>query len=445
MNAPFLTELDPEIAVKGSIDPIGLLALWTRYGRQVVGNLSLVGSSARGYTTLLLGYHFARRVVEERQLDEARFIDLFLTFEQLVAYSRIAAAIDRNERPRRVLGLRRARSRLAKGKQVPIGGGRDAQILTNQRSYGLWALFSGPAEASGLLLRKAMRLTDAGEGFVRRTAYPRFEAAGIRDARAVLDILANRRWFEPRGRDQTLARALAEIHDDSFRPEEREFYLERFACGGDADPSGRQHQLWELIRDYNDRHDTWTERFDMGELEAIIAEAKARGCVDLVDRLWRIRRFDHVAGPATWLFGYLQWCGEDRSLDQLAGDVRAVWNNGLPHVDPDGLAEQLEPVAEIYGDDGVERFERLARDLHEGNWRDAIEVVLAQNQAVMALRHGGPWLVFEDGTLRVRYRQEGTELPTDPARHLLLPYFLTSVKAIGGQVLGKLRDVEDEA
>jgi hypothetical protein len=52
MNAPFLTEVDPEIAVKGSMDhPLGLLPLWSRYGRRVVGNLTLVASSARGFTT----------------------------------------------------------------------------------------------------------------------------------------------------------------------------------------------------------------------------------------------------------------------------------------------------------------------------------------------------------------------------------------------------------
>lgn len=124
MNAPFLTEVDPEIAVKGSIDPLGLFPLWSRHGRQVVGNLSLVASSTRGFTTLLLGYHFVRRVVDERELPEARFIELFLKFEQMTAYSRLAAADERGEHPGRVLGLRRVRSRLTRSKRVPIGSAR---------------------------------------------------------------------------------------------------------------------------------------------------------------------------------------------------------------------------------------------------------------------------------------------------------------------------------
>jgi hypothetical protein len=33
MNARFPTEVDPEIAVSGSIDPLSLLALWERDGR----------------------------------------------------------------------------------------------------------------------------------------------------------------------------------------------------------------------------------------------------------------------------------------------------------------------------------------------------------------------------------------------------------------------------
>ncbi len=445
MNAPFLTEVDPEIAVKGSIDPLGLLPLWSRYGRQVVGNLSLVASSARGFTTLLLGYHFARRLVDERDVPEASVVEAFLKFEQLTAYSRLAAAEDRDAHPGRVLGLRRVRSRLTQSKKVRIGSSRDAQILSNQRAYGLWTLFSGPAQESGLLVRKSLRLSEDGEAFVRDIVYPRLEQAGLRDGRAILDVLRSRKWFEPRGSDEQVARLLAELHTDEFSAQEKDFYIERFACGGPADPGGRQHQLWECIRAYNDEHGTWLDRFDMDQLIGVIALAKERGYDDLHDRLWRIYRFEHVIGPASRVFGYLQVNADDRSIHDLADDLAAKWNSGLGHVDPDALSAHLEPVEVLHQEQGVRRFETLARSLHTGDWVAVIEAILDQNAEVMARRGGGPWIVRDRDTLQVRHKQEGADLPEDPAGLLIHPYFLTSVKSVGGEVLGTFREEEDDA
>ncbi|MCX4239403.1 hypothetical protein [Paraliomyxa miuraensis] len=438
MNAPFLTDLDPEIAVKGSIDPLGLLPLWGRYGRGVVGNLSLVASSARGFTTLLLGYHLARRIIDEQELPESRLVDLFLTFEQIAAYSRLAAAQDRDAPDPGILGLRRVRSRLAAGKRVPLGGGRDAQILSNQRAYGLWTLFSGPAQQSGLLVRKTMRLTDEAEDFVRRTAYPRLERAGLRNARSLLDLMVRGRYFEPRGRHALIAGAVAELHADEFSADEQAFYLERFACGGPSDPGGCQHQLWALMRAYNDEHDTWRERLSMAELDALIDGARREGHAELEDRLWRIRRFEQVIGPASLLFGYLQDHADERSVTDVAGDLQATWIHGLRHVDPEAVAQHLEPVCELHGEEGQRRFEQLAHALHNGQWAKVIELVLEQNAEVMARRGGGPWIISDGGVLQVRYHQEGGDLPEDPGRRLVHPYFITSVKSVGAQVLGKL-------
>jgi hypothetical protein len=54
-------------------------------------------------------------------------------------------------------------------------------------------------------------------------------------------------------------------------------------------------------------------------------------------------------------------------------------------------------------------------------------------------------MVAEGDILRVRYWQDRAELIEDPARELLHPYFLRPVKAVGGQVLGKLREPEEDA
>jgi hypothetical protein len=61
-TVPFLTDLDPQLAVKGWRDPLGVQTVWARLGRHVVGNLTTVSTSVRDFTTLMLGYYFAERV-----------------------------------------------------------------------------------------------------------------------------------------------------------------------------------------------------------------------------------------------------------------------------------------------------------------------------------------------------------------------------------------------
>ncbi|SRR6266542_1262335 len=65
MTVPFLTDIDPQAAVKGSRDPLGLQTIWARLGRHVVGNLTTVSTSVRDFATLVLGYYFAERVANE--------------------------------------------------------------------------------------------------------------------------------------------------------------------------------------------------------------------------------------------------------------------------------------------------------------------------------------------------------------------------------------------
>jgi len=47
-----VTDLDSRAAVKGSRDPLGIQAIWTRLGRHVVGNLTTVSNSVRDRRSL---------------------------------------------------------------------------------------------------------------------------------------------------------------------------------------------------------------------------------------------------------------------------------------------------------------------------------------------------------------------------------------------------------
>jgi hypothetical protein len=48
----FFTDVDPEVALKNSRDPLGFQPLWSHFGRKLIGNLTTITASACGFTTV---------------------------------------------------------------------------------------------------------------------------------------------------------------------------------------------------------------------------------------------------------------------------------------------------------------------------------------------------------------------------------------------------------
>ena len=61
-SQPFLTEADSRAAIRGSRDPLAIIPIWSQFGRHVVGNLTTVTNSVRGFTTLLIGIYLANEI-----------------------------------------------------------------------------------------------------------------------------------------------------------------------------------------------------------------------------------------------------------------------------------------------------------------------------------------------------------------------------------------------
>ena len=136
LQGPFLTALDSRARVRGSRDPLGAQAVWTALGRQVVGNLTTVTTSVRDFTVLLLGAALLERRGQESDLTGD--IDAFLRWEQLASYVRWRAY----EQPFR--GVERVAKTLAETSRVKLSAGREHQILSSQRMYGIWGLLTAP-------------------------------------------------------------------------------------------------------------------------------------------------------------------------------------------------------------------------------------------------------------------------------------------------------------
>src|SRR4051794_30905408 len=114
----FLTDLDPNVDVKGSRDPLGFQPIWTALGRRLVAHLTTVTTSLRGFSVLLLGLEFAERVLEaksgsDHDAREKERLACFLRFEQLAAYARYVTHETTDIR-----GFRRVKRRLQEGGSI---------------------------------------------------------------------------------------------------------------------------------------------------------------------------------------------------------------------------------------------------------------------------------------------------------------------------------------
>ena len=218
----FLTEIDPRAAVTGSRDPLGLQPIWSALGRELVGNLTTVTTSVRGFTTLMLGLYFADELVTAGELPEAERVSAFLRFEQLAAYSR--AVLGGSDESGRILGITRVRRALAQGKSVPIGVVGDEQILSNQKVYGLWGLYSRAGMSSGLFDPASRAVTQACRQHIEARLLPALRAEHSPALAEVRRYVTKGGAFRP---NDGLGKALGKVLAPALQPFEREFYGRR--------------------------------------------------------------------------------------------------------------------------------------------------------------------------------------------------------------------------
>jgi hypothetical protein len=423
----FLTEIDSRAKVRGSRDPLGLVPLWSYFGRQVVGNLTTVTTSVRGFTTLLLGYHFAKEVRERQGQEAETTLALFLKFEQLAGYCRYLVEDDGDFR-----GIERVTRNLGESTSVRLSDRSGDQILSNQRVYGLWGLYSSPARASGLLEREEPVLTPAAQSFVETTYLSRLSKEGFREGRVVVDLLRQPRpKVDLGGRHAALAKTLAGILTAECRGPEARFYREHLLLGGpDEATSGRQRQLAELMA-----HLPSENGFDRTELRALIKEAGRRGeaMAPLADRLQRIDQLEALLVPASAASSFLL-ARHGQTPASVAKEFQAAWGRRVKTVDPAAIRALRDDIAHALHDEGAgDRWGKLAEALAAGDCEAWIRLLMEQNAWVMGNRNdSSPWLRVKAGKLDVRIRYEAERLPSreDLPQQWRHNYFLDPLKAL---------------
>ena len=432
-SRPFLTRLDPRARIKGSRDPLGFQYVWTFYGRKVISNLTTVTNSLRSFTTTLLGFYFADRMVEDAGQEEEQYIESFMRFEQLAAYSRVALKDDfgrEEENENEVRGILRVKRNLQEGKSR-ISILSDYQILSNQRTYGLWGLYKVAAQNSGWLELDRYRLSPKAKSFVESYYLPRL----AEDGQSIIPFLERERDFEPKGKDARLAKSLRKILGTPVSEEEAEFYLHHLICGGEGNIM--QQGLWEIISELNNsKRFKWADSFARDELIEGIRRASLKNLSTLERRLNEIQSIESVLAPGTHLFNFMLARGAS-TMDKIAGEVKKEWGRSLHSIQIDAVTEAILEGKEGLIPEDAQRIISLAGHLYEGDYRSAVQTLIDQNRSTMMRRGGSPWVSVHGNRLEANVSDEAAVLPPREAVPLLWinSYFISSLKRVGHQIL----------
>ena len=418
----FLTLEDPRAQIQGSIDPLGGLFIWYWFGRRLVGNLTTVSNSVRGFTTLLLARYYTERLIEDGQATEEDALEIFLRFEQVAAYARhVGHGVDSGIR-----GIERVKRFVAEsGPRVPIDVPSGA-ILGDQKTTGLWGLFSVPARASGLIAEGPVGLTGEARDFVRREY-----AARLRSAERDLMRLCRKGGTLNVRRNDSTFRTIASVFSPTFSSSEAAFYGETLRDGlrVASIPRGRQAMVARLFQDFTDLREP-TDRVDV---ETLCAKSPDHM---LTRRLERVLRLEGLLAPAGAIFLFLQARNGQRPRD-LAAELRDRWGSVLPHLDRAGFQEIDSEIQAQAGLEIAKEIRRTDEALAAADYDEVVDGLLAWNRLVMSRRGGAPWIRVSMGKLDVRYRAQEEILPEgDQVPRLWRnTYFLDSLKGVTRQLL----------
>lgn len=432
LDRPFFTRLDPNKRIRGSRDPLGFTPVWTALGRKVVLNVSTVSTSLRGFTTLLIARYLCDKAVEEGRIQPDSYTDAFLKIEQLIAYCRIAVhQVDANASEDDIRGILRVKARLAE-RSIRISVQPEWQILSNQRTYGLWGLYSVPAQSSGLLLEDHSHLSLVARQFVETEYVPRLG----KDTESMLDVLRKDREFDPLGKDAAFAKRVAALCAPALTKSEVQFYTCHLLQSGE--PQGIQSSLWRFMREVaSGPNFGWTEPFTIQELREVIKRCSAQKEEQLAMLLNNIDIVEAYLAPCAGLFGFVLE-RDGQSLRDVANELQRTWGATPKRLLPE--TDKLFSVLSVAGDAMpgpiLENFRHIAFALKTADYVGTFDGLIKHNRLVMQERKGSAWIEIKRGRIRVRLKEDASVLPSkkEVGRAWRNPYFLNSLKALGAQV-----------
>jgi hypothetical protein len=399
--------------------------IWSALGRQVVTNLTTVTTSTRGFTVLLLGRFLAQYAIEKDAAKERDALPIFLRVEQMCAYARhLGHGVEGDIR-----GIERVKRFLSEGngKTVPIRDTPQGMILSDQRTYGLWGLYSASARVSGLIAEGPVGLTPRAREFVEKHYWPRLEPHESEILRLV--VRGGTLRVSPAS---AVFQAFVDLLTPRFSGAEKQFYGDtlRDALQARNNPfQERQKVLATLLKEHVDLRQPITR----ADILTLIRAARTKDEF-LEGSLDKILMLEGMLGPAETLFQFLQSQATQR-LGDVAEDLTTRWKQ-VPYVSPEAYERVTAEVIASAGEAVATAMKVTVDCLARCDFGHALEHLLSWNKIVMEQRGSAPWIRVTTGRVDVRYRGNPEPLPdaTELPQLWRNSYFIDALREIVHQL-----------
>ncbi|MBB2145741.1 hypothetical protein GM921_09605 [Pedobacter sp. LMG 31464] len=368
----FLTLQDPNYMVKGSRDPLGFQVAWQGAGRHLIPELSTVSSSLRDFHIIGL----ANACKGEFDITDRDYPAFFLCLEQLMAYARLQKFAGEEG----FNGIDRARKMMDDSRDhVEISVSN--QLLSNQRSYGIWGKYSRPFNDMGL----------ANDARFQQVQLQKLKYNPLLEQ--LVSQLAKKRGTSIKVKKSDVGALATPLSISSA--DERDCYIDHLltdTCHG---------QLLDMVKSFPELVEMeFYERLDF-----IIDKAIDR---KLAQVLFRIKNTERILSPLNRIFRYLQckssWTDGELASDEFIGAWAATFEgHENSYLSPE--------IGRLLGRDNLETVRGL----------------VLVNETVCARRRSEPWMRFNAAGLEVNHF-EGAFFSSDydPMRNHDYTYFINT-------------------
>jgi len=423
----FLTLEDPNAKIKGSRDPLGMQPIWVSFARHLISNLTTQTTSVRGFTVFILSRYFANLLVEDRTLSREKVVDAFLRTEQLGAYARYVKHNVQED----IRGIERVKASVHDNKgKVYIEPNKRGMILSDQKMYGLWGLYSVASRVSGFIPDGPLGVEDKTKEFIEKNYYPR-----------IADVITPLKRILVGGgqinvKNNRIIDAMAKILPQHFTKDEFQFYTDYVSNGlhVKSDAGDRQARFCRLLGGYAELES------GVGREEVVLLKEKAgEGNEDIAQYLDRIICLESILAPADAIFNFVRTENE-QTPKEVSSKLMKTWGKSFPNINKDYFDTLIPEIERTSSKSIASAMRRCCISLANGDYSEAIMSILEWNKSVMEDRKSSPWILLSDrGRIDVRYRgldsilPDGNKLPTLWRNG----YFIDSLK----NIIRQLRNV----
>lgn len=398
----YFTQTDPDFKLKGSRDPLGFQSIWSHAGHKLIAHLSTVSTNLVDFQILCYAHYWYK----SRSKDYNGFVPFFIKLEQAFSYARKIYLNQTGFNGITVISKRVTDNKIAisENHKFLLANNNNQNILTNQRSYGIYGKYIRPFRDMKLL------------------EYPQFNEImnnsinekGANGIEKIIDKIFSKKEFKI----DTYSLKLFANLIGGITKSEQDLFAERI-----LQTESKIHNQ-DLLFEYIQKKDRdYLKEF---HLFSFIKELKGDPSLDnkVKDTLEEIENTERIVSifnlAFTKLLNKASW-----GLSQLMED-NEFWDNIRPYHNAVGYQ---------YSEDVLNKL----RDIIKLDTESKVKGLISRNQEVKSSKgNNRGWLELKDGRVTILYGQTDYHRTIDYySNYYENNYFIDNYLSLYNQILDK--------